>query len=132
MLEARAEMFFGPLPPPEMLAQYDSALPGAAERILSMAERQMEHRHGMERSVMDGNNERARLGLKLGFALALVAVVGSMVLIWLGRDLTGLVAFIAALATLVGVFVYQVKERKKELDAKSKTRAEREAEAQEA
>ena len=81
---------------------------------------------------MDGNNERARLGLKLGFALALVAVVGSMVLIWLGRDLTGLVAFIAALATLVGVFVYQVKERKKELDAKSKTRAEREAEAQEA
>ena len=47
----------GPLPPPEMLAQYEEILPGAAERILSMAERQAEHRQKMERDESEA--ERA-------------------------------------------------------------------------
>ncbi len=47
----------GPLPPPEMLAQYEEILPGAAERILSMAERQAEHRQKMERD--ESNADRA-------------------------------------------------------------------------
>ena len=32
--------FSGPVPPPEILAQYDQVLPGAADRILQMAERE--------------------------------------------------------------------------------------------
>ena len=47
----------GPLPPPEMLAQYEEILPGAAERILSMAERQAEHRQKMEQDESEA--ERA-------------------------------------------------------------------------
>ena len=34
----------GPLPPPEILREYDQALPGLADRIVSMAEGQANHR----------------------------------------------------------------------------------------
>src|SRR5690349_6225737 len=37
---AEAWRFAGPLPPPELFAEYDRVLPGSAERILAMAERE--------------------------------------------------------------------------------------------
>lgn len=43
-LVVQATAFSGPLPPPQVLAQYESILPGSANRILSMAEKQSEHR----------------------------------------------------------------------------------------
>lgn len=39
------ESFRGPLPPPSTLAQYEETLPGSAERLMTMAEVQAEHRH---------------------------------------------------------------------------------------
>ena len=56
-LTAEFTALSGPLPPPEMLAQYEEILPGAAERILSMAERQAEHRQKLEWD--ESNAERA-------------------------------------------------------------------------
>lgn len=44
--------YVGPLPPPGMLIQYNEAVPGAAERILAMAERQSAHRESMETVVV--------------------------------------------------------------------------------
>jgi uncharacterized membrane protein len=38
----------GVLPPTSQFQEYDDALPGAAERILRMAEHQQEHRMRME------------------------------------------------------------------------------------
>ena len=35
-----AQQFSGPIPPPDALAQYNNIVPGAAERILKMAENQ--------------------------------------------------------------------------------------------
>lgn len=43
LIHAQME-FSGPLPPPQILGQYDEVLPGAAERILRMAEKQQDHR----------------------------------------------------------------------------------------
>ena len=41
----------GPLPTPEDLQQYDLILPGAAERIINMAEIEQQHRHDLERKA---------------------------------------------------------------------------------
>jgi uncharacterized membrane protein len=46
------EAWHGPLPPPESLKQYDVIVPGAAERILLMAEKEMEHRHQRENRTL--------------------------------------------------------------------------------
>ena len=41
--------FTGPIPPPEILHQYREVLPDAPERILSMAEKQQNHRMDLEK-----------------------------------------------------------------------------------
>jgi uncharacterized membrane protein len=35
--------FYGPLPPPNLVAGYENVSPGAAERIIKMAEKEAEH-----------------------------------------------------------------------------------------
>jgi uncharacterized membrane protein len=45
-----AKGFSGPVPPPDLLAGYESVLPGSAERIIRMAETEQSHRHGREQS----------------------------------------------------------------------------------
>lgn len=39
----------GPLPPPAMLNDYNSVLPGLAARIVQMAENEQNHAHRMQR-----------------------------------------------------------------------------------
>lgn len=45
---ALLSMWQGPLPPPAVLEEYDRIRPGAAERILVMAEKEQQHRHDTE------------------------------------------------------------------------------------
>ena len=50
-------VFRGPVPPPEVLAGYEATLPGAADRILAMAERQSRHRQELETTVVAGESK---------------------------------------------------------------------------
>jgi uncharacterized membrane protein len=88
-------VFSGPLPPPEMLARYNEALPDGADRIVKMAENQSAHRRRMESR-----------GQIFAFTLALVAIVGGIVLISIGRSAEGLVPLVAAIGGLIGFFIY--------------------------
>lgn len=45
-------MHSGPLPDPETLREYDRIVPGAADRVIAMAERQQKHRHDMEKQAL--------------------------------------------------------------------------------
>lgn len=44
--------FSGPLPSPETLYQYNQIVPNAAERILAMAEKEIEHRHKIDKKTI--------------------------------------------------------------------------------
>jgi len=46
--------YSGPLPPAEQAAAWDAVVPGAADRILKMAEKQQEHRHELEKTTIGG------------------------------------------------------------------------------
>ena len=60
----------GPLPAPEDLAHYDAICPGAANRIITMAENNMEHRQSMEKTLV-----RSEYGLRTrGQWLAITAL----------------------------------------------------------
>ncbi len=50
--EARQVQFQGPIPPPEILSNYEQLQPGAADRILAMAESETRHRQEMERMAL--------------------------------------------------------------------------------
>lgn len=52
--------FSGPLPPPEILRRFDEVVPGAAERIIKMAEEQSGHRRELEKKVIESDVSRSR------------------------------------------------------------------------
>lgn len=112
--------FSGPLPPPETLSKYNEILPGAAERIVAMAEKQQMHRQNLEKKVVFGNAASQTRGNYLGFFVAMTAILGGLWLIYLGKEVTGLVAIITPIIGLVGVFVYGKHLQREELDEKEK------------
>jgi uncharacterized membrane protein len=94
--------YSGPIPLPRVAEGWEVVLPGAADRILSMAEREQQHRHRMdERSL--GLFGRGQL---LGFLLGMTAVIAGAVLIALDKQAYGLATILSSLGVLVGVFVY--------------------------
>ena len=95
----------GPLPPPQLMREYNDLVPGGAERIFAVFEKQVEHRHLLERTVVQGNNRRADRGFWAALMLALIVVLGGFALAFLGKSLAGLAAIIIALASLVAVFI---------------------------
>lgn len=61
--------FNGPLPPPEYLHGYEQTLPGAADRVISMAEKEQAHRHKEENKIITTSISVSILGLVFGFIL---------------------------------------------------------------
>ncbi len=63
--------FSGPLPPPNIIKGYEDILPGSAERILAMAEKQSEHRQFMERKMIATESRDGFLGVIFAFILGI-------------------------------------------------------------
>ena len=93
------------LPDAEEFAKYDSVCPGAADRILQMAEKQTEHRQRMENKDIDALNRDSRLGLIFAFVFAMATLVTAVLLIFYGHEVTGTILSGAGLATVVQAFI---------------------------
>ena len=111
--------YSGPLPPPEALERYNQIVPGAAERLIAMAENQHTHRQELEKHVIHSNVSAQKLGTILGFIVAMTVIIGGVYLVHEGKSGEGLAAILTALAALVGVFVYSKYEQQKDLARKS-------------
>jgi uncharacterized membrane protein len=122
-IQAMMRSFSGPIPPPEALERYNNVLPGAAERIIAMAESQHQHRQSLERHVIESNVSAQKLGTVLGFIVAMTVVLGGMYLVHEGKSTAGLAAILTALASLVGVFLYSKHEQQKDLAKKTEALA---------
>lgn len=101
-----AGQWSGPLPPPAALEQFERSAPGAADRILGMAEREEDHRHSQESAMLRSDVQARTRGQWMAFLVALVIIIGGIWLIYKGKQWEGLVAVLTPLATLVGIFVY--------------------------
>jgi uncharacterized membrane protein len=113
-----AQSFSGPLPPPEILRKYEEVLPGSAERIISMAERQGSHRQDLESRVVSSNIMNEKMGMIFGFIICLVAISGGIYAVIQGKSAAGLSAIITPLGALVGVFIYGKAKQSKDLEQK--------------
>jgi uncharacterized membrane protein len=115
-----AERFSGPLPHPAILAQYNDVVPGGAERILTMAERNQQHRHAIENKVVRGGLSAQRNGQWFGLIVALVGMVGSIWLISQGQTWGGATIGTVDVVGLVSLFIYSNESKKRELRSKAK------------
>ncbi len=110
--------FSGPLPPPEVLKRFDEVVPGSAERIIKMAEGQFAHRTELERKVISSDIARSKLGQVLGFIIAIVGLICSVIISLYGNQIAGTILGVGTLASLVSVFMYGSRVRKEERERK--------------
>ncbi len=106
--------FSGPMPPPHILEQYDKIVPGAAERIISLAEKQSDHRRGLENRVINSDIQNSRLGLIFAFVIGVIGVGGGIFAAILGNQGIGTLISVLSLGSLVTTFIYGSKSRKDE------------------
>ena len=98
--------FQGPIPPPQLLEQYSKVIPNVAERIMAMAESQLQHRQSLESAVVLANVTAQSRGQISAFLLAALAIGGGIWLIAHDKNVEGLTAIIGAVTGLVAVYVW--------------------------
>lgn len=98
------QVFAGPLPHPEVLAKFNEVVPGLADRIVAMAEKEQDAR-------IEGQSEERMIrtrGQWFGFILGLVALIGGGVLVALGHAAAGIGTMLSSAAILAGAFAVYV------------------------
>lgn len=98
--------FQGPLPPPEAFAAYNQILPGAADRILKLAENQASHRQKLEGRALTGDLIKAMMGTILAYITFAGAMAGAVYLLANDKPLYGLAALVTALGAAFGPKIY--------------------------
>ena len=92
--------FRGPLPRPEDLEHYDQIVPGGAERLFAMAEREAKHRQDIERTALSSVAHEGRLGQILGIVAVVFLSATAVACAYLGH---GAAAATIGGGTIVGV-----------------------------
>jgi len=110
--------FSGPLPPPSILAKYEQINPGFANRIVSLAESEAEHRRDLEEKMVAADietlkqsvNER-RLGQIFAFAIGTIRIISGTYAAIHGAQIAGSFIGTGGVIGLVSVFIYGRKEK---------------------
>ena len=117
-----AQHFEGPLPPSYMLKEYEEVQPGAADRIIGMAERQAAHRQEIEKTAIKSKSASEVLGVVFAGLIGVTSVIGGIFLIYSGFGAGGIVSILSTLATLVGAYIYGTRSERRERVEKKRQR----------
>jgi uncharacterized membrane protein len=116
------QQYSGPLPPPQVLQQYDNIIPNGAERIMAMAEAQSAHRRGLEKDALATDSRNSLLGICFAFIIGMTTVITGGIIISRGHAWPGTFLGSAGLVGLVSAFIYGTKQRRAEREAKNRAR----------
>jgi uncharacterized membrane protein len=110
-------IFSGPIPPPNILRDYNQAVPGLGDRIVTMAEKEGDHRRYLEKTSLEGelrlNNKivdyyaaEVHRGQTFAVAIGFFAILAGTVAALMGAQIAG--GFIGAggVIGLVAVFIH--------------------------
>lgn len=108
----RTESFSGPIPPPDTLARYEQMVPGAADRIIAMAENESDHRRELEsRSLVADITNRestvteSRLGQCFAFLFGLFTVGCGTYAAVHGAEIAGGLIGVGGLGSIITAFI---------------------------
>ena len=106
--------FSGPLPPPNVLEGFERVLPGAAERIFVMAEKQLDHRMALEKTVVEGGSKRADKGIYAAVFIEGMFLATSCYLAYLGLTADALKVVGGSAVALLSAFGFGTWSRRSE------------------
>lgn len=114
----KSEIYSGPLPHPDIMEKYESILPGAADRIINMAEKQSDHRMSCEKYFLSASMRQSNLGQFIAAVITLSGVLGGVYLLANNKSIAGYTTFVGSLGTLAGIFIATKEKSKKEVSDK--------------
>ena len=119
--EFEATAYKGPVPAPEDLGLYENLLPGSADRLISMAEREATHRHQVEMKLVDAavsdktrEQDYLNRGQVFAFILALGAIGAGVYLASTGIPEWGTMLGLSGVAVLIWPFINRFRGRDKD------------------
>jgi len=113
------KIHIGPLPDSETLKEYSAIIPNGADRVMKMAEKQLEHRIKQENRVIGGQVFQSGLGQIFAFIICITVILGAIYVISIGKDLIGLAMVLTALASLAYVFIKGKKKQEENLEERN-------------
>lgn len=99
------ERFSGPIAHPAHLREYEAICPGAAERIIAMAERNLDHAQRMQEKTVDGELADIKAGRWFGFAALMVLIVGAIACGLMGQKEIALALLGTGALGTIGAFI---------------------------
>lgn len=120
VLIEKQSFFSGPIPPTEMLEEYNRIIPNGAERIMTMAESQSAHRQFIEKEVISSQNIQSERGQMFAFILAILLIAVGTTAFLFGSSTVASIIFGTTVVGLVTVFVLGRKSQQRDLSQKSK------------
>lgn len=94
------KLHIGPLPAPEDFQQYEDTCPGSSGRILTMAEKNQDHRHAMERDHLRFEYRLQARGQHLAITALIFMLAVIAFALWVGQPIA---AGVLGGATILGV-----------------------------
>jgi len=117
--EIRGHLFTGPLPPPEQFEAYERIQPGAADRILRLAEQQSQHRRDIETKSFDSQITLSLRAQISAVVLAFTTVAATVYCATIGQTSVAITLGGTTLVSLATLFFRSLSSlRKKEPDDK--------------
>ncbi len=108
-----SRQFSGPLPSPQSLAQFEKAQPGAADRIISMAEKSQDHQHNWNDHAFSSEIHKGNVGMYGGLFVSILLVSGSVVCAFLGQTVVAVALVGTSAIGLVGRLIDGPRENAK-------------------
>ncbi|MHC0551391.1 DUF2335 domain-containing protein [Salinicoccus sp. CNSTN-B1] len=95
----------GPLPDPEDFARYEEIMTGAADRIMSMAEKEQSHRHEIGKTetekYYDNNYKLTRFSMFTGVVISFLGSTSGVLISIYGQSTAGIILASAAILPVV-------------------------------
>lgn len=108
------------LPPPAELAEYERYYNGITQTLVTEFKTQAEHRRNLEKTVITGEVQSAKRGQIFAFILCALTIIAGFVCILFDKNALGLATILGSLGSILCVFVYGTKSKRKERIEKSK------------
>lgn len=127
-IETVRSEFSGPIPPPNIIKGYEQILPGSAERLIAMAERQAAHRQEMEKMMVKAESRDSLLGVCFAFLLGIGCLIGSAVMVINVPQSAGVIGGALLGVTGIGTITSNFIKSAKGIDTKDKNVKKRQGE----
>lgn len=121
--QTTTEVYRGPIPPPELLKQYDAVVPGAADRILQMAERQSAHRQRIEIIAVEHEVRSSRFGQGGAVFIATLGITARAYIASRGQTVAGTSVIGGTIGVIASAYLTGTFSRYRERKEKAKIMA---------